>query len=238
MATRSEITSRVLRALARSGAPTTTQADVVEYLHATIREDVCGDHNWPFMKRTGPVFQTTEDMDIYPVPESEPGVLKDVRMVEVRTTSDGEWCPLKELSEEALYEVTHSTVSGVPSVFALASENEIRINIPDDAYDMRVLTHEYPPELALDTSTNFLTDRYPRLLEYGVCARMFLYFEQPTMHQLYERLFQGEKGRIVGLDRRVAGEDFPVLRQVTAAGRRTPRRSRGRLDSWPMSYDD
>jgi len=244
VATRLEIVNRVSRALARSGLGTTAAGDVADYLHATIREDICGDHSWPWMKKTGPVFTTTSGLDVYPVPETESGLLKDIRVVEWREVASGdtefEFSELMEVSEEALYEGSaESGGGGTPCMWALASEREIRINMPDDEYELRCLTHEYPEELQLDTSTNYLTTHFPRLLEYGVLSRMFLYYEQHQAHGQYEKLFQQEKSRILGVDRRIIQPDNMVMRPSLAAGRRVwGRGRRGSLRSWPMDYDD
>lgn len=240
MATASELRARVLRALARSpNAPTNTLADMLAFMNAVIREDVCADHDWPFMKKRFPLT-LVEDVDTYAVPETAGGLLKDVRMIELRESSDDDWHPLDELTEEELYEASQTTTTGQPHAFGLKTESTIMFRyVPDEAYECMVHTVEFPAALTVTPDTsNFVTQKFPRLVEFGTLARAFAYFEQFQAASYYQGLFQEEKQRVLGVDRRTTAPSQLVLRQSIAAGSRAPRstRRRGR-HSWPVSYD-
>lgn len=239
MATASELRSRVLRALARSSAPSNTQADVLAYMNAVVREICCIDRDWMFMRRRHPLVLVA-DQDTYAVPESYSGALKDIRMIELREGSTYEFHPLDEMTEEELHEGSVELSTGVPHCWGLKGDRTIMFRlIPDEAYECRVHTVEFPEPLTVSPDTeNYITRTFSLLVEYGTIARMFAYFEQYQAATYWNQKFEEEKARALGSDRRTASPALAVLRQGQAAGSRVPRSRRGRRrTSWPVDYD-
>jgi hypothetical protein len=153
-------------------------------------------------------------------------VFKDVDWISVRRDSSSEYVRLDEISEEIAYERFSelTTGRGFPVAFARTAESYLLRAIPDaSTYAIREKVWEYPADIATgsgsDSSTNFITLRWSKLLEFGVTARGFGYYEDTEREAIWTQLYRDELGKAVSVDRRRLVPSRLTLKPSGWAGR-------------------
>lgn len=213
------------RNLGRVGVTTTEDSDVDAWINYVIREDICADHSWSGMEFTRTRTLTASDSSYT---WQNPTVFKDCKYISIRYASGQDYQILPEISLDALYDhaVWSEQTEGFPRCWARDGDGYELRPIPDDTYAIRERVWEYPAEIATgagnDSSTNFVTNFLPKLLEFGVTARGCLYYGEFEAYQLWQQAYMSELGKATSVDKRRLSPARMTLKPSTVAGRPTP----------------
>jgi hypothetical protein len=202
----------------------TENTDVDNWIDYTIREDLCADHNWAGMEftRTRTLTASVADYAF-----ANASTFKDCKWIAIRYASGQDYQILPEISLDALHDHTVWTEQseGFPRCWARDGNGYVLRPIPDDTYAMRERVWEYPAAMTTDsgaTGSNFATDYWPKLVEFGVTARGFLYYDEPELYTQWQQAYLSELGKAVAVDRRRLSQARMTLKPSTVAGRPTP----------------
>lgn len=213
------------RNLGRSGVTSTEDSDVDAWINYVIREDICADHNWSGMEFTRTRTLTASDADYA---WQNPTVFKDARWIAIRYQSGEDYQFLTEITLNEIHSRSLWTeqTEGFPRVWARDGDGYVLRPIPDDTYALRERVWEYPAEIATgsgsDSSTNFVTDYWPKLLEFGVTARGCLYYGEQDLYQFWLAAYRDELGKAIGVDRKRLSPAQMTMRPSAAAGQPEP----------------
>lgn len=213
------------RNLGRVGVTTAEDSDVDAWINYVIREDICADHNWAGMEFTR-TRTLTASTDTYAFANAT--VFKDCKWLAIRYASGQDYQLLPEVGLEVLNDHTVFTeqTEGFPRCWARDGNSYVLRPIPDDTYAVRERVWEYPAEIATgsgnDSSTNFVIDYWPKLLEFGVTARGCLYYGENEAYQLWQQAYVSELGKATSVDKRRLSRANMTLKPSTVAGRPTP----------------
>jgi hypothetical protein len=152
---------------------------------------------------------------------------KDCKWLAIRYATGQDYQILPEISLDALHDHTVWTEQseGFPRCWARDGNGYVLRPIPDDTYAMRERVWEYPAAMTTDsgaTGSNFATDYWPKLVEFGVTARGFLYYDEPELYTQWQQAYLSELGKAVAVDRRRLSQARMTLKPSTVAGRPTP----------------
>lgn len=204
---------------------TTEDSDVDGWINYVIREDICADHNWAGMEFTRTRTLTASDAEYT---WQNPTVFKDCQWIAIRYASGQDYQIIPEVGLEVIHDHTVWTEQneGFPRCWARDGDGYVLRPIPDDTYALRERVWEYPAEIATgsgnDSSTNFVTLYWPKLLEFGVTARGFLYYDEPELYAQWQQAYETELRKAVSVDRRRMSKSRATMRISTVAGRPSP----------------
>lgn len=225
MATKAEIRARVQRNLGRVGVSTDESKDIDNWINYVIREDICADHNWSGMESTQ-TRTLTASTDTYAFQNAT--VFKDCAWIAIRYASGQDYQILPEVSLDVIHDHTVWTEQseGFPRCWARDGSSYVLRPIPDDTYAVRERVWQYPADFTVgsggDSSTNFVTLYWPKLLEFGVSARGALYYNDIEAYQLWQQAYETELRKAVSVDRRRLSRARATMRVSTIAGRPSP----------------
>ena len=217
MSTLGEIKAAVFRNLARSGAATAHADRVYEIINDVIRERICRDHNWASMEAAW-TRNTVADTELYSFPD--PDNFKDCERILIRASSDDEWYPLDEMTENQIRFSRRFSTSGMPTVFSRRADSFRLKPVPDvSTYEMLLLGWKFPGDMTSESNTNWATIRYPALVEALATAQAFeMYGESARAAQL-------EQGATSDLQRAIVDDK---RRSMPAVANMTPSFAMGR----------
>lgn len=224
--TRGEVRAAVQRNLGRSGVTSTEDSDVDRWINQTIREDICADHNWAGMEQLR-TRTTTAGTGEYAFQNAT--TFKDADWLAILKSASDEYVRLDEVSEDVAYREFGelSTARGFPMVWARTANSYLLRPIPDaSTYTIREKVWEYPPEIATgsgsDSSTNFVTLYWTKLLEYGCTARGLRHYGEYEKALVWEQLYRDELGKAVSVDRKRLAPSKITLKPSIHAGKPAP----------------
>jgi hypothetical protein len=224
LATQAELNARVLRSLQRVGVSSTETTDITSWINETIREDICLAFDWPFMWDTDEQNTSNGDSsyDFGAGAGFTSADFKDCHGIWYRESSTDEWKQLAEESYRTLLAEYAEEASGPPAAWALSAVSATGVAsfelrpVPDGTYATRALCSVFPAAIS-GTSSNYLTARHPRLVEYGTVARALRSLHEDARAQTWEGLFQSALQSAVLKEKRAAGRRFGSMRRSSAA---------------------
>lgn len=221
----------------RLNIATAETTNIKRWINQTIREDICGEHNWPFMEDEV-VLDTAAGVAFYPFPG--PDTFKDCRFIYFRKEATDEWQELTETSERALYQRLTSVEQGRPRAWVPVHRNGVYgfivREVPDTAgWNFRLGFWRYFDALVEDEDHNQITDTYSKLVEVGATRRGLLQFSELEQYQFWSGLWRDEFDKMLRVERAKDKPASMTLRMSGAAGRPAaglPRWSR----NWHSAY--
>lgn len=183
-------------------------SDVDRWINQTTREDICADHNWAGMEVLSTSETTTAGTGIKTWPT--PSTYKDTLWIQVLRDASSNYTDLDEMSEEQILDRDNfselTAARSLPRYWARSGTSYLLRPIPDATYTLRVKYLAYPADIATgagsDSSTNFLTLYWSKVLELGVTARGCKYYGEADWAQMYSQEFANALGAAIARDRR------------------------------------